>query len=155
MSDRPDHPRVLLPPPLLYAGAFAAVWALHARWPAPLFAHAAAFWAGAALLALGMVLNLWGACGMLRARTPINPYRPVTGIVESGAFRISRNPLYAGLDLMLAGALAMLDSAWGVPALALVLLVMHYGVILREERYLEGKFGEPYRRYRAAVRRYL
>lgn len=155
MSSRSDHPGVLLPPPLLYAGAFAAAWALHARWPAPLFAHTAALWAGAALLVLGVALNLWGACSMLRTRTPINPYRPVTGIVESGAFRISRNPLYVGLDLMLAGALAVLNSAWGVPALALVLLVMHHGVILREERYLERRFGEPYRRYRAAVRRYL
>jgi protein-S-isoprenylcysteine O-methyltransferase Ste14 len=155
MSTRADHPHVLLPPPLLYLGAFAAAWALHARWPAPLFAHAAVFWTGAALLVLGMALNFWGAYGMLRARTPINPYRPVSGIVARGAFRISRNPLYVGLDLTLAGALAMLGSAWGVPALALVLLVMHYGVILREERYLEGRFGERYRRYRAAVRRYL
>lgn len=155
MSAERDHPRVLLPPPLLYAGAFAAAWALHARWPVPLAAHAAAFWTGAALLVLGMALNLWGAYGMLRARTPINPYRPVSAIVARGAFRLSRNPLYVGLDLILAGALAMLDSAWGMPALALVLLVMHHGVILREERYLEGRFGERYRRYRAAVRRYL
>jgi protein-S-isoprenylcysteine O-methyltransferase Ste14 len=155
VSTERDHPRVLLPPPLLYAGAFAAAWALHALWPVPLVAHAAAFWTGAALLVLGMALNFCGAYSLLRARTPINPYRPVTGIVESGAFRISRNPLYVGLDLILAGALAMLDSAWGVPALALVLLVMHHGVILREERYLEEKFGEPYRRYRAAVRRYV
>lgn len=150
-----DRPRVVLPPPLLYAGALGLVLALRSLWPAPLLAHPAAFWAGATLLGAGIALNFWGAYGMLKAGTPINPYRPVRDIVASGAFRVSRNPLYVGLDLVLLGVVIMLDSFWGVPALVFLLVVMHYGVILREERYLEAKFGEPYRRYRATVRRYL
>jgi protein-S-isoprenylcysteine O-methyltransferase Ste14 len=56
--------------------------------------------------------------------------------------------VYLGLTLAL-------DTWWGIVLLALVLVVMHQGVIRREERYLERKFGDGYRHYRAAVRRYL
>jgi protein-S-isoprenylcysteine O-methyltransferase Ste14 len=56
--------------------------------------------------------------------------------------------LYLGLSLAV-------NTGWGFFALVPLLLVMHYGVVLREERYLEQKFGETYRQYRAEVRRYL
>lgn len=150
-----DRPGIVAPPPLLYLVALAAVIALQWLWPLPILEHAAATWIGGTLLALGLALNLWGAWTMRRARTPINPYRPVETVVTAGAFRLSRNPLYIGLDLILLGLALVLDSLWGVAALLAIVVVMHYGVILPEERYLEERFGEPYRRYRAAVRRYL
>lgn len=154
VTDR-DRPAIVAPPPLLYLIALAAVIALQWLRPLPILEHAAATWIGGALLALGLALNLWGAWTMRRARTPINPYRPVEAVVTTGAFRLSRNPLYVGLDLVLLGLALLLDSLWGIAALLVVVVVMHYGVILPEERYLEERFGEPYRRYRAAVRRYL
>lgn len=151
----PDRPAIAVAPPLLYLAALAAVIALHWLWPVAILAYPAAAWIGAVLLALGLALNLWGAWSLKRARTPINPYRPTESVVTAGAFRVSRNPLYVGLDLVFLGVTLLLDSSWGVAVLAAVLVVMHYGVILPEERYLEARFGEPYRRYRARVRRYL
>jgi protein-S-isoprenylcysteine O-methyltransferase Ste14 len=49
----------------------------------------------------------------------------------------------------------MFDSWWAVVALIATFPILHYGVVLREEAYLERKFGEPYRSYKASVRRYL
>lgn len=66
-----------------------------------------------------------------------------------------RNPLYVGLDLIYIGLSLLINSLWGLLMLAPLLVVMHYGVILREERYLAARFGESYGRYRASVRRYL
>jgi protein-S-isoprenylcysteine O-methyltransferase Ste14 len=61
---------------------------------------------------------------------------------------LARTLLYLGLGLLVNGLGLML-------VLAPLLVVMHYGVIRREERYLEAKFGEAYRQYRAGVRRWL
>ncbi len=59
-----------------------------------------------------------------------------------------------GLDLVFLGLILILNKLWGALALLAVLVVMHYGVILREERYMEARFGEPYRQYCATTRRY-
>lgn len=152
---QPDRPPIIAPAPLLYLGAFLLVLGLHWNWPLPMLNHAVMEWIGRAILFLGLALNSWGVWCMLRNRTPINPYRPVKTIVSSGAFRISRNPLYVGLDLILLGLVLIFDSVWGFAVLLVLLAIMHYGVILPEERYLERKFGAEYRRYRGAVRRYL
>lgn len=148
-----DHPRIIAPAPLLYLAAFVLV--MHWNWPLPVLNHAVLAWIGRAILVLGLALNLWGVWSMKRHRTPINPYRPVQTVVTTGAFRISRNPLYVGLDLILLGLVLILDSVWALAVLLVLLAVMHFGVILPEERYLEAKFGEKYNRYRATVRRYL
>lgn len=154
-GDNGGHPGVIFPPPLLYAiGVILAVGLDH-YWPLPAGLHGTLRWAGAVMMTIGVALNLWGAWSMRRARTPINPYRTVTGIVDTGAFRVTRNPLYLGLDLVFVGLFAWLDNAWGLVVFAGVAAVMHYGVILREERYLEGRFGQAYRDYRNRVRRYL
>ncbi len=99
-------------------------------------------WIGWIVLALGLALDLWGGWSMRRARTPISPYRPVETVVTSGAFRMSRNPLYAGLDLVLLGLVLVLNSLWGIAVVAVLPLVMHHGVILPGERYLEERFAE-------------
>lgn len=150
-----DRPGIVAPPPLIYVGAFLLVLVLHALRPAPIAAPALATWAGAALLALGLSLDVWGACSLFRAGTAINPYRPSTSITALGAYRLSRNPIYLGLTLSFLGLSLIFNTLWGPAVLVPVLAIMHYGVILREERYLEAKFGETYRRYRERVRRYL
>jgi protein-S-isoprenylcysteine O-methyltransferase Ste14 len=86
---------------------------------------------------------------------PPDPLRPTTAIVTSGPFRFSRNPLYLGLTLVYSGVTLLFDTWWGVLLLVPVMVVMHRGVVLREEQYLEATFGESYRRYLSTVRRYL
>jgi protein-S-isoprenylcysteine O-methyltransferase Ste14 len=150
-----DNPGVIALPPLLYVGTFAIALVLNWVLPIPILPLPIAFWLGIALLVAGGSLAFWGQRTMRRAGTNVNPTRPTTAIVTSGPFRVSRNPLYVALTLLYLGLAFAVNSLW--PALALVplLLVMHHGVVLREERYLDAKFGDSYRAYRSSVRRWL
>jgi protein-S-isoprenylcysteine O-methyltransferase Ste14 len=63
--------------------------------------------------------------------------------------------MYLGFTLIYLGITCWVNTAWPVALLPLVLLVMHHGVIRREETYLERRFGEEYRVFRQRVRRWL
>ncbi len=150
-----DRPDIVAPPPLLYLAALVAVVILDRVRPVAILEHDITAWLGGTAMLAGLAFNLWGVWSMRRASTPINPYRPVEAIVRSGAFAISRNPLYVGLNLLLLGFVLVLNTLWGIAVFVVLLAIMHYGVILPEERYLQARFGEAYSRYRADVRRYL
>jgi protein-S-isoprenylcysteine O-methyltransferase Ste14 len=90
-----------------------------------------------------------------RAGTPVCTNRPTTALVTVGIYRRTRNPMYVALTLLYAGIALAADSFWALALLAPLLLLMRYGVIAREERYLAREFGARYLEYRAAVRRWL
>jgi protein-S-isoprenylcysteine O-methyltransferase Ste14 len=121
----------------------------------PILSSNAHYWAGGVVLASGLVLAIWGRRVMERAGTNVNPTLPATALVATGPFRFSRNPLYVALTLIYVGLALLANALWVLVLIVPVLLVMHYGVVRREERYLEAKFGDAYRAYRASVRRYL
>ena len=76
-------------------------------------------------------------------------------MIESGPYRLSRNPLYVGL-LALYLAIALLASSfWALVLFPTAAVLVLWGAILPEERFLESRFGEPYDDYRARVRRWL
>ena len=153
--DRADSPRVIILPPLLYVLALAAGLLLSWPIPWPIFSSDARYWVGGVLTGLGVLLAAWGRSVMERAGTNVNPSLPTTALVTTGPFRRSRNPLYVALTLMYVGLALLTNSLWALVLLVPVLLILHYGVVRREERYLEAKFGDAYRAYRARVRRYL
>ena len=93
---------------------------------------------------------------MAHARTHVNPYQPTTTIVHHRAVSASAaNPILPVADAALPGATLLFNALWPLFLLMPLLAVMHRGVIAREERYLDGKFGDEYRQYRARVRRWL
>ncbi len=151
----PDNAQVIARPPLVYAGALLTVAALRWKWPLPVFG--AGFWdeLAVALLIVGIVLIAWGRRTLAAAGTEVSPTRPTTTIVDAGPYRYTRNPLYLGLTSGYVAFLIWLHSWWAVILLPVLLAVMHFGVVLPEERYLEAKFGDAYRRYRRRVARYL
>jgi len=151
----PDNPGVVAMPPFLYGGAFLLVLLLRALWRLPIVERGSLLWPGLALVVVALGIAIWGRRTMVAAGTNVRPTQPATTIVTSGPFRFSRNPLYCALTLLYLGLTAIVNTWWGVIVLAPLLAVMHVGVVLREERYLERKFGEPYRQYRGRVRRYL
>ena len=149
-----DNPGVVARPPLLYLTAFLVV--LVCRWFLPLPIDAEGGLApGLVLVAFGLGTAIWGRRTMTAAGTNINPALPAKTIVSPGPFRFSRNPLYLCLTLLYLGLTLAVNTWWGIAVLVPLIIVMHFGVVLREERYLEPKFGESDRQYRSSVRRYL
>ena len=150
-----DRPNVLILPPLLYGTGLAVAFLLQWLAPHPIVSSNARFWVGGVVLALGVFLAVWGRRVMEQAGTNVNPTQPTTALVVTGPFRLSRNPLYIALTLVYVALALLADALWALVLLLPVLVVLHYGVVRREERYLEAKFGEAYRHYRARVRRYV
>jgi len=150
-----DNPGVVAPPPLIYAVPLAVGVYLNRRSPFELMPGNLARIIGVTLGIVAIILSLAAAIQFWRARTPMMPYKSTSAIIESGPFAISRNPLYLALTLGYVAVSLFFNTAWPLLVLPLVLLVMYRGVIAREERYLEQKFGERYVEYMGRVRRWL
>jgi protein-S-isoprenylcysteine O-methyltransferase Ste14 len=156
MAPREDTAGVIFPPPLIYAGGFllglALGWGLALqRLPLPPTLNVL----GGLLLLLSVLLWFSAIRNLRRARTQVNPFKPTTALVTAGAFQRSRNPIYVAMTLLYLG-LALLLGALGPLLLLLpVLAVIRFGVVAREERYLNGKFGEAYATYSRQVGRWL
>jgi putative hydrolase of HD superfamily len=110
---------------------------------------------GIAALVLGLLVGLAAVRSLRQAKTTIQPWEPTTFLVTTGPYRFSRNPIYLGYTLLYLGAAVWLGSGWSLGFLPFVLLAVQRLVIRREEAYLERRQGEPYRAYRAKVRRWL
>jgi protein-S-isoprenylcysteine O-methyltransferase Ste14 len=151
-----DRAGVIAPPPLIYLSGILIGLALNRWWqPCPIFAKSTWRWSGLLLVLAGVGLIIAGRRAMLAAQTNINPFKPTTSIVSSGPFGFTRNPLYVSMILIYLGLTLVANTWWSFPLLVPVLLLIHFGVVLREESYLERKFGDSYREYRSRVRRYL
>jgi protein-S-isoprenylcysteine O-methyltransferase Ste14 len=150
-----DVPNVVILPPLLYVLALAVGFLVQWLAPRPIISSNAGYWIGGVLLASGVFLAIWGRRVMERAGTNVNPTLPSTALVATGPFLFSRNPLYVALTLIYVGLALLANALWVLVLIVPVLLIMHYGVIRREERYLEARFADAYREYRSRVRRYV
>jgi len=150
-----DSPGVIVLPPVLFAGTLAIGLLVQWLHPISIWRGAITLWLGMALCAASGWLALWARRTMKQAGTNINPLRPATALVTGGPFRFTRNPLYLSLVLLYLGLTLAVNGLWPLVLFFPLLVVLHYGVIAREERYLESKFGDAYRNYRASVRRWL
>ena len=153
-----DHSGVWIPPPVFYAVLFLLAMLLDGLVPlslVPLFPEDLAGITGSGLIAGGTVLSFWSAGALQRRGTSVIPVRPTTSLVMDGPYRFSRNPMYLGLVGIFVGVALVKQLLWGLLLVPLLLLVITVVVTHKEEAYLEQKFGAEYRRYSAAVRRWL
>ena len=155
LPDDKDNPGVIARPPLLTLGAFLIGGAL--EWIRPTCIHGGALRSVVGLLlAGGGVALIAVAMRQFRAAgTNIETHRPSEAIVTTGLYARSRNPIYVAMAVILVGLGLAIDSLWVIAMVVPLLLVLRFGVIAREERYLTRKFGEPYRAYTTRVRRWL
>jgi len=151
----PDNPGVVAPPPLIYAGALALGLVANRLYQIAFLPRAVSRVLGLPLVFGGLAIGLLGFREMRRAETNVDPYKPATAIVTEGPYRFTRNPLYLGMTLVHSGITALFNALPAAMLLPLVLAVLRRGVIEREERYLERKFGDEYLAYKARVRRWL
>ena len=155
MPGDPDSPHVLVLPPLLYALGLALGFILHLLAPHSIVGHPLDYVLAIALLVAGIGLGSWARWHLKRRGTPVDPRRATTALVTDGPYRYSRNPLYLRVTLLYLAVALFVNDVWLLAVLPLVIVVMRVGVIGREERYLEAKFGQEYRAYKATVRRWL
>jgi len=149
-----DHPRVIAPTPILFALGLGlgglAQWV--SPWPlAPWHLKGI----GVLAVLLGIAISLWAVYTMKGKDTSLDPNRPTTTLIQTGPFAYSRNPIYLAMTISSLGVALYFNSIWLCLSLILTVGVVHYGVILPEEHYLEQKFGKSYARYRQHVRRWI
>ncbi|HEY8654609.1 MAG TPA: isoprenylcysteine carboxylmethyltransferase family protein [Dermatophilaceae bacterium] len=156
-ASQPAGARALrVPPPLYYGAAFAAGMLLRAASaPLPLGARPEALVVAVVLLVSGTGLALAAVIGVVRNQTTIVPHHAVSALVTTGAYRITRNPMYTGLAMAHLGGALLTDSWWPLATFPFALLAVRRLVIDPEERYLANKFGQPYSNYQTRVRRWL
>jgi protein-S-isoprenylcysteine O-methyltransferase Ste14 len=154
-SDEQDKAGVIAPPPLIYLGSLVFGLLLNRKFPVTLLPRKMARNFGWPLLGGGVLLIGWFEWAMRHAGTPANPYKPVSHVVTQGPFRYTRNPGYLAMATIYMGIASVANALWAVLLLPVALIVVQRGVIEREERYLERKFGEEYLRYKAQVRRWI
>jgi protein-S-isoprenylcysteine O-methyltransferase Ste14 len=156
MADTADTAQVIIRPPLAWALAVLVGLALYWLVPLPFLpADLSAGWLGAMVFVLALALFAWAIITMTRAGSNVPTNRPTTTIVEGGPYRFTRNPIYLGMFLGLIGLAIALNNLWLLLTLVPFALIIRYGVVAREEAYLERKFGNGYRGYRSRVRRWL
>ena len=121
----------------------------------PIMSYSACLVCGIVLVILAPTLALSALRTMKAAGTNVHPSEPALTIVRGGPFRFTRNPMYLALCLLQL-ALGFFLNDWITLLFVVPLaLILHYGVVLREERYLTAKFGEPYLQYKREVRRWI
>ena len=158
MTETRDTAGVIAPPPLIALAAVLLGLALDWLLPAYVLTVLLTLWERIAIavvfFAAGAGLAIPAMRGFRAAGTHVEPWKPSLALVTGGIFGRLRNPMYVGLTLILAGLAILLASDWMLVMTIIFVPVIHFGVVKREERYLEAKFGDAYRSYKARVSRY-
>ena len=149
------QPRI--PPPLLMLLAAILMWSLHRWWPIALCVATPWNRIAALPIAAGLIIAAAAVTRFRQSGTTLNPMVPdkASHLVTDGIFRVSRNPMYLGLSLLLIGWALWLGTAspWFVPPV--FMLFIYWAQILPEERALEALFGASYLEYRSTVARWF
>jgi protein-S-isoprenylcysteine O-methyltransferase Ste14 len=154
-NDTRDHPGVIAFPPLIWLVCAVISGLVHFVSPSRIMSYGVALPIGIALAVMAPSLALWALLVMKAAGTNVNPSAPALTIVRNGPYRFTRNPMYLALCVLQVALGFLLDDWIALLFVIPLALVLHYGVILREERYLEAKFGDQYLALKRDVRRWI
>jgi protein-S-isoprenylcysteine O-methyltransferase Ste14 len=148
---------VMTRPPFLYLACLIVGLTLDRLLPLPLTVAETARgrWAGGGPILIGIAIVAAGIRNFARAATPVPSNRPVRALVTTGIHGWSRNPIYVGMFLLYVGIGVAAASPWVLILVLPLAITLRYGVVAREEVYLERRFGDAYRDYKARVRRWL
>ncbi len=151
-----DRAGVIAPPPFIYLVALAIGLLVHWLYPVQVLPTPFAIGIGLLSIAAAGPIVISALRVFSRAKTTFFDFRkPTSAIVTNGPFRFSRNPGYVSLTLLSLGIGFLVNSFWVLIMVVPAVIVIHFGVIRREERYLEAKFGDEYREYKTTVRRWV
>jgi protein-S-isoprenylcysteine O-methyltransferase Ste14 len=152
-------PDIKIRPPILFAAALLFGFGLDHLMPLPIviarsdgLIHKLI---PSAIVLLGFAIAIVGIRNFSRAGTPVPGNRPVRAVVTTGIHAWSRNPIYVGMVLLYVGIGVAVRSTWIIALAPVILVVLRYAVIAREETYLEQRFGTAYLNYKNRVRRWF
>lgn len=111
--------------------------------------------AGGLLIISGVLLISWAVRTFKEAGETPHHGKSIHKIIASGPFKFTRNPMYLSLISIYIGLSIIINTYWLLLLLPIMFIILHYGVILREEKYLEGEFKEEYISYKSKVRRWF
>lgn len=146
------------PPPLYYLVGLIAGFVIQHFYPLYLAkpGHRVIIYTlGGIWVFLGLLLVAWAWLSFRRAGTSPIPHAPSAALVSNGPYRLTRNPMYVALALVSIGIGLLGNALWPVLSVPVALMLVDVLVIRREERYLDGRFGDAYRGYRRRVRRWI
>ena len=158
MTDIQTRPNRLPWPPIIYLVAIAVSIALGLLFPLPWISAPLSdilFAAGWLLVAAMVALDFSAMRTMARAKTTIMPNRASEHLVTTGAFSLTRNPIYLGNTLLMIGIGLITGIAWFLPLAFVAAFLTQKLAIEREEKHLEARFGKRYRDYAKRVRRWI
>jgi protein-S-isoprenylcysteine O-methyltransferase Ste14 len=149
---------VIARPPLLFLAALFVGLALDYLLPSPFAlpeANLLLWIIAGSLILIGLALFAAGIRNFLLAGTPVPTNEPTRALATTGIHGWTRNPIYLGMFLIYGGAGVAARSPWILILTLPLAITIRYGVVAREEAYLERRFGDAYREYKARVRRWL
>ena len=154
-DDERDKPGVVAPPPLIHLGPLVLGLLPNGRLPVPFLSRKVTRGLRWPLLGSRVLLMNWFFWTLRSAGTPVNPEKPVSSLVTDGPFRYTRNPGYLSMAMIYTGIASLANALWAILFLPVVLVMIRHGMLEREERYLERRFGEEFIRYKEQVRRWI
>jgi len=149
-----EKKRKIIPPVYLFL-ALALMWLLQRFFPVHQYIDTPLAYAGVIPLLVGIAIAAISAGMFVKVDTGLEPFDEATTLVTGGFYRISRNPMYMGMFLMLFGVAFLLGSVATLLPLVLFILIIRYNFVLGEERFLEAAFGQSYLDYKSEVRRWI
>ena len=142
-------------PPMIALAIIALGVALGELWPAEIIPTLWQYIFGRAIIAAAMLLIANAFRHFDQTNTPGPTYHTPTTLVTSGVYAITRNPTYLAMMLLVMGLGVTLDNIWLLLLAAVFQQIIRWGVIAREEKFLEAKFGEQYRTFKEQTRRWI
>ncbi len=153
--DRPDNPGVIAFPPLIWLVNAVISVLVHLLVQLPIMRYGVCLVCGIVFIILAPTLALSAFRTMKSAGTNVHPSEPALALVRGGPFQFTRNPMYLALCLLQVALGFFLNDLITLLFVVPLAVIFHYGVVLREERYLTAKFDEPYLQYKREVRRWI
>ena len=156
MADSRDAPDIVVLPPVLVGGMLVVGLGVHwFLWRVDLLPVVLARVLGLSIFVASGFLAHFAHLAFKRVGTNVLPTQPTTAIAVDGPYRYTRNPLYLAAIGVYVGITLWVNGLAPLLLLPVVVWGLHHGVVLREETYLETKFGGAYSSYRSRVRRWL
>jgi protein-S-isoprenylcysteine O-methyltransferase Ste14 len=157
MENQEKYFKGIIPPPIIFFALILMGFLAQGLFCFKLMFHtwSARLIIGSPLVIASGLIAMSALIIMKKNKTTINYNNPTTKFITEGPFRFTRNPLYLSLLLVMGSICVFVNSAWHFIALVLLFLIFNFGVVAREEQYLENSFGEEYIQYKNRIRRWV